>query len=60
MKHEKIKKAIKLIAIILLIILKIYLVSVQPINYKPEKKYDDELMVRQADSILKRRMVRKI
>ena len=55
MKHEKTKKAI-----ILLIILKIYLVSVQPINYKPEKKYDDELMVRQADSILKRRMVRKI
>ena len=60
MKHEKTKKAIKLIAIILLIILKIYLVSVKPINYKPEKKYDDELMVRQADSILKRRMVRKI
>lgn len=40
------------IIIILLILLKIYLISVQPIKYIPENKYDDALMLKQANSIL--------
>ena len=40
------------IIIVLLILLKIYLISVQPIKYIPENKYDDALMLKQANSIL--------
>ena len=46
------KKIIKLAIILILILLKIYLISVQPINYIPENIYDDALMLEQADSIL--------
>ena len=45
-------KIITTIIILLLILLKIYLISVQPINYIPENKYDDALMLKQANSIL--------
>ena len=46
------KKITTTIIIILLILLKIYLISVQPIKYIPENKYDDALMLKQANSIL--------
>ena len=53
-------KIITTIIILLLILLKIYLISVQPIRYIPENKYDDALMLKQANSILQGKMVRGI
>ena len=46
------KKTITIIIAILIIILQIYLVSVQPIDAKVASTYDDVLMVEQASSIL--------
>ena len=40
------------IILLLLILFKIYLVSVQPISYLPKNKYDDALMLDQANNIL--------
>ena len=46
------KIIIKFAIILILISLKVYLISVQPINFIPENKYDDALMLEQANSIL--------
>lgn len=46
------KKTIKLIILLIIIMLQIYLVSVQPINVRVANKYDDQLMIEQAASIL--------
>lgn len=47
------RKFIPLIFAIILIIIQIYLISVQPINAIVQNTYDDALMIEQADSILK-------
>ncbi len=51
-ESKNIKKYIWLIIIILLAIIKLYLISVQPVNVLTESKYDDVLIIEQANSIL--------